>query len=626
MTGSTSGGKGPGAVGGGGAAEAEAARAQHEGGQSSVSGGDPVGQPAGDEAAPASTATDNTDARSSRPMSLTPGGGLAALFAKNRDRLAAGIRASRSTPATEAFDASEITAVGGAAMAPRATPEKAPETSPVDNEKTSPGADVRRLSHEVPRAGGLPPSDSFDSLEITAVEKTSADRGPVQPAAPRTTVDTKDAKDPTTGPQYVDEDEEKTTELAKNPSAGASPVEAAAPRPNRPTPGNDRLAALLAQARARTATGRHAILGEEKPIVSPPHATGVASDAPKAQRPSRSMTPSAVVSLARDKTPAFAATLMGVPAPHVERDGAAPSWRIAADQTVPNAEEWDRTPEPELTERNLETSGKDSRSFAWTAGTPPDDDRQRATETLAAVDGLRPSRGPRVAAGVVVLGGLAVLAVAFIAPRFRKVAAPGAVSTEAVPAPAPATPTPAPQPSHETAAPAVPAPAIADPEPPVRVPAPAAALNDDVGNRRPRQDDSAKGESARGGLLAKSEEEAPEKAKSNKSKKKAKTADSAGDKAPDKVQSQVALEQHAPSEATPPEPKRKAVARAEIPGAESRSGTKKRRSRSQEARSPQAEISGAGQSLPSEWTKSKASVPARPVESDPDGTLPLTGR
>lgn len=272
-----------------------------------------------------------------------------------------------------------------------------------------------------------------------------------------------------------------------SPVPVASLVEAAAPRPGRrPTPASGRLAALLAESRKKT--GRHQTLegagagGTPAPVTLSPSGPVAFTPVPVVAR-SEASSP-AVTSAAEDtttvrvpgaavaekKVPAFAATLMGLPAPTVATDaasGAATAWgpgrlrdsglNSGANRNSPLHVDGDATEPSNMAPDDLTASATGWRRRRTT-------ERKRITDVI---DVVRPPkhRGATVAL-IVSATMIAAIVVVFVA-RGRRPSVPAGPAADRPAATAVESPRAEPPPSSERAAASREAPAVAGDSAPV---------------------------------------------------------------------------------------------------------------------------------------------------------------
>jgi hypothetical protein len=551
---------------------------------------------------------------------LTPGEGLPALLARTRSAgastmLGVGDAASVNAPGAGSRDAQEIAAVGEGASKTASKTENRSGT-PTDEEPAASdqaGGDSAAVAESSGADTGV---DDF-SVANTAVDPgkvvaqniaaDAATLAPIEgaviaaPVSPSTEITTAAVVlEPYTGDTsdvaYTNRVVPAHVGVAASDVAGAavSARDPNAPRPKRLTPGSGGLAALLAQTRRRT--GRQDIL--EKKTARASLDDAVPTITPPPVQPIERTGSGAVgmPSVAQEKSGAFASTLMGLPAPDLSDSRPmrvvvqpAPSGAVGASTAFGRDRHLPRdfgtaaaivsrpVYEGDATEKSLSITGDVAAEMTSGRSIVPSDP-VRVTEVIPVV---RPNRTPRIMAGVVVAVVVAVVGVALMQGKHRGVvdadtARPGRSAT-AVAAPenlspvAPATETP-PVPAAVT--PAV----AAEPQSP--------------------------GEKAAA---------VPEKIEKNEAESGTRRA--------------AAVPTQEPKDEPKDEPKRKVSARVESTHAEPKKTPTKSRRRGGESHAGLSDFS-AGVATPSsaEPQKTKAAATARPLENDPDATLPLTTR
>jgi hypothetical protein len=449
-----------------------------------------------------------------------------------RDQNAAGAGSQRAFSPENAFDALEITAVSGVGLG-------ADESDLLEREKAPSGwVDSGPISESgsISESGPISQSE-FDRLEITAV----ADSGR-QALAPHKVESTE-----TKGPHGT--------------------------RPTRVTPGAQRIAALLAQTRAKS--GRHETLASRMATDASPTATSIVGSPP-----------SPGPATARDRTTSNpGATLLGVSAPDL-------SQFRSAGQTG-------RTTE-------AAQSGKVGQGQGRGAGFSLLDDTERNTSAPAFADSAAVSGGfeistgptkrrPRGAIGIVVATALVVLAVGVVFPRYRKANQRKALTSSAVSTPLPPAPSPTIQPLPQVPSPpATGAPTVGSPpaqDTPVGSAVGVAPPSSSAPSEQPQAPipSGSVAEPRTGGAPVDEPSAGGSRAETQGDEKGASSS----------------------TESSPGEPKRKL-----------RRG--KHRTKAAKSGSPRAVASPPGATAPTtDRAKTKPSAPAR---DDPDATLPLTGR
>jgi hypothetical protein len=533
----------------------------------------------------------------------TPGGGLPGLLARTQLGLGDAIRSFRESGGrTDAAPPTTASPPAAAVPAAVTAPSSADDVRPAESPPPASSGETATGAAVDPGDGAAAVSGPVFELATGPMAGSGPVSGPVFDlvsgpfSGPATTVNAPETALATTPAS------EAAPAPTATPASGATPAptaEQGAPRQSGATPASGRLAALLAESRKRT--GRHETLdkGAEPsaagagPAVAAPNPAAALGPSPSApQSPLEDVATMRVpgAEVAQKKGPGFAATLLGLPAPELTPPVTRTTSAVAGGAGTAGRARYVRdgspeggadrnTPLPvegEATERSLLSTG-DMRA-RWSRNS---EEQKRTTDII---DIVRPNR-PGIRTAALILGGAAVLVMILVG--VARVNRSGGEEKAAVTTVVPAAPAPA-------------APAV-----PPAAPTPGATTA--VEERKPTAGigEAPEREAARGETKA-----APVEA----------NAAAEEGEAPPPLPSAFRETSSPPTARGDGEPKRK-VARSETRRSDTRRAEPKTRRRNVEARSVRVE--GTATAASYETPRPRVAQPLRPLQADPDGTLPL---